>query len=239
LGHGQCRIIRSSHYFNLPDAARDQAVRLLNDYRKRMPEPPNSGFYEVHDACGRVSGIGSMGRLRYVVLVNGKGNKDARNVLLEFKEARPSAYDTYRQRETDAAALVARAERVIAMQRQTQGDSSPYLGFAIDGEKSFQVREVGPHDLRVDLKGLKDSSKLAGVSCVQAAILARAHARAVARAVDLSNPLAGLSDAEIFCQRVLAFVLAYADLVHRDWARFVGHRADLEKAEEWSAQPAA
>jgi uncharacterized protein (DUF2252 family) len=236
---GQRRIIRSSHYFNLPEVARAQTVRLLDDYRKRMPEPSNAGFYEIQDVCGRVSGIGSMGRLRYVALVNGKGNKDARNVLLEFKESRPSAYDVYRQRETDAAALLARAEQVVAMQRQFQGDSSPYLGFAVDGPLSFQVREVGPHDLRVDLKALKDSSKLASVSSVQAAILARAHAGAAARAVDLSNPLAGLSDADVFCQRVLAFVLAYGDLVHRDWARFVGHRADLEKAEEWSAQPAA
>src|SRR5262249_13817464 len=85
--HGQRRFKRSLHYFNLPDNERDQALRLVEDYRRRMPAPPAPDFYEVQDVCGRVAGIGSMGRLRYAVLVNGKGNRDARNVILEFKEA--------------------------------------------------------------------------------------------------------------------------------------------------------
>ncbi len=63
-----------------------------------MPPPDVADFYEVQDVCGRISGIGSMGRQRYVVLINGKGTREARNVLLEFKESLPSALDRYRQR---------------------------------------------------------------------------------------------------------------------------------------------
>src|SRR5262249_24318047 len=110
-GNGQRRILRSLHYFNITAPQREQALRLLTDYQKRFPEPPSEDFFEVEDACGRVAGIGSMGRFRYVVLVAGKGKRDARNVLIEFKEARPSAYVLYRQRETDPKALAARAER--------------------------------------------------------------------------------------------------------------------------------
>src|SRR5207302_1578393 len=130
-----------------------QAVRLLEDYRKRMPEPPAADYYEVEDVCGRVSGISSMGRLRYVVLLAGKGTEDGRNVLLEFKESHPSAYDVSRHRQEDAAEL---------------------------------------------------------------------------------------NEVEAFRQRILAFGLAYADLAQRDWKRFVGHRTDLERCEEWAAalQPA-
>src|SRR5206468_1160779 len=140
------QLVRSLHYFNLPEADKAQALRLLEDYRKRMPPPPSADFYQPEDACGRVSGIGSMGRHRYAVLVTGKGSKDAHNVLLEFKESRPSAYDLYRQRQTDEAALVARAGQVIAMQRASQAASSSRLGFAVDGGMSFQVRELGPRD---------------------------------------------------------------------------------------------
>ena len=67
----------------------------------------------------------------------------------------------------------------------------------------------------------------------QASILARTHGRAAARAVGVQNPLAELADTEAFCQRVLAFVLAYAGLVQRDWKRFVGHRGDLENVSGW------
>jgi uncharacterized protein (DUF2252 family) len=234
--HSQRRLKRSLHYFNLPDGERDQALRLLEDYRRRMPPPANEHFYDVQDVCGRVAGIGSMGRLRYAILLGGKGNKEARNVLLEFKEARPSAYDLYRQRDTDPTALAGRAERVIIVQRQSQSSSSPYLGFAVDGSMSFQAREIGPHDSRVDTKALKNSSRLEGLAQVQAAILARTHARAFGRAVGLPNPLAGLEDADLFCQRVLAFVLAYADLVQRDWKRFVGSRGELEDCQEWAGK---
>jgi uncharacterized protein (DUF2252 family) len=232
---GQRHLLRSARYFNLPEEERAQALRLLEDYRKRMQEPAAPNFYDVEDVCGRVSGIGSMGRFRYVVLLAGKGSKEARNVLLEFKEARPSAYDLYRQRQTDAAALLGRAERVIAMQRASQAASNQRLGFALDGGMSFQVRELGPHDRRLEVKELKNSADLREVVRVQAAILARTHARAATRVVGVANPLAELNERDAFCQRMLAFALAYADLAQRDWQRFVGHRADLEQCEKWAA----
>jgi uncharacterized protein (DUF2252 family) len=231
---GQRRLVRSLRYFNLPDEERAQALRLLEDYKKRLPGKPAKDFYEVNDACGRVSGIGSMGRFRYAVLVNGKGSADARNVLLEFKEARPSAYDVYRNRDTDDAALARRAERVITVQRASQASSNAYLGFAVDGAMSFQVRELGPHDARLDLKTLKTATALEAVAQVQGAVLARAHARAAGRAVGPANPLGELNDAEAFSQRVLAFALAYADQAHRDWGRFVGQRPELEDCAKWA-----
>jgi uncharacterized protein (DUF2252 family) len=229
--NGGRRLVRSLHYFNLPAEEREQAVRLVQDYRRRMPEPPTPDYYEVDDVCGRIAGIGSMGRLRYALLVHGKGSREARNVLLEFKEARPSAYDVYRQRATDAAALQGRAERVIRVQRESQAASNAYLGYALDGDKSFQVRQLGPHDSRVDTKALRKSNRLEGVSQVQAGILARTHARAAMRAVGVTNALAELVNAEAFCQRMLAFSLAYAGLVQRDWMRFVGQRAELESGQ--------
>src|SRR5262249_35181376 len=223
------------HYFNLPDEERDQALRLLGDYQQRNPDKAaNKDFYHVEDVCGRVSGIGSMGRLRYVVLVAGKGSAEGRNVLLEFKEARPSAYDLYRNRDKDPAALVARAERVITVQRQSQAASSSHLGFAVDGPLSFQAREIGPNDARVDTKRLATPALLEGVARVQAGILARTHARSAARAIGPTNPLAELADADVFCQRVLAFALAYADVTWRDWSKFLGSRAEIDDVAHWA-----
>jgi uncharacterized protein (DUF2252 family) len=229
------RLIRSTNYFNLKDAEREQALRLLADYRQRMPGGPGKDdYYAVEDVCGRVSGIGSMGRLRYVVLVTGKGCVEGRNVLLEFKEARPSAYDLYRHRETEPSALAGRAERVVSVQRHSQAASNQHLGFAVDGGQSFQVRQLGPQDARVNTKALPPG----GLECVvrvQASILARVHARSAMRAVGPANPLAELADADAFCQRVLAFALVYADVVQRDWTCFVGARAEVENVEAWAA----
>ena len=230
------RLTRAARYFNLPDAERAQAERLLADYLHRRGQADDKGFFHIEDVCGRVSGIGSMGRLRYLLLLSGKGSADGRNVLMEFKEARPSAYDLYRNRDADAAALTARAERVITIQRLSQAASSDRLGFAVDGGASFQAREIGPQDARVELKALGATALLAGVVRVQAQILARIHARAATRAIGPTNPLAELADADAFCQRALCFTLGYADIVQRDWSRFVGARADLDNVSGWSAK---
>src|SRR5262249_32109586 len=149
-------------------------------------------------------------------------------VLLEFKESRPSAYDVYRGRETSPRALKARAERVAAVQGQSQAASSGFLGFALDGDMSFQAREISPHAARVEANALRRATEVAAVPRVQGSILARIHARAAARAIGATNPLAELADADVFAQRVLAFALGYADLARRDWTRFVGARADLD-----------
>jgi uncharacterized protein (DUF2252 family) len=207
---------------------------LLADYRKRAPRGEDDAYFKVEDVCGRVAGIGSMGRFRYAVLIDGKGSADARNVLLEFKESRPSAYDLYRNRETGEAALTARAQHVVKMQQESQAAASEFLGYAVDGGLSFQAREIGPPDARVDSKSLKSAALWAGVARVQASVLARVHARAATRAVGSANPLAELDDPNAFCQRVLAFALGYADVTTRDWTRFVGARAQIEDVASWA-----
>jgi uncharacterized protein (DUF2252 family) len=235
LKNGRRRILRSTHYFNLTDAERDQAVRLLADYRARLPNPVKAkDYYNVEDVCGRVSGIGSMGRLRYVVLITGKGTAEGRNVLIEFKEARQSAYDLCRDRATGPDSLAKRAERVIAMQRLSQAVASAHLGYAVDGDKSFQAREIGPSYARVDTRSLETPELLHSVGRAQGALLARVHGRSAQRAVGPTNPLAEFADPNAFCQNVLAFALGYADQVRRDYARFIGMRAEIENVSNWT-----
>jgi uncharacterized protein (DUF2252 family) len=232
---GQRRLHRSVRYFNLPPDEHDRAERLLASYlRNQDQEKEAKDYYAIEDVCGRVSGIGSMGRFRYAVLVAGKGNAEAKNLLLEFKEARPSAYDLYRRRDTDAAALLARAARVIEVQRLSQAATNRHLGHATDGPLSFQVRELGPQDARLDPGVWKTAAVAEGVAKVQANILARIHARAAARAVGVANPLAELAEAEAFCQRVLSFTLGYADVARRDWQLFAGARAQLDDVSKWA-----
>src|SRR5205823_60224 len=99
--------------FNVGDAERERAVRLLADYRTRHARPDvDADYYKPLDVAGRVSGVGSMGRLRYVVLMRGKPGDGPRNVLLEFKESLPSAFDVVRGRAGGPEVLAKRAEQV-------------------------------------------------------------------------------------------------------------------------------
>jgi uncharacterized protein (DUF2252 family) len=223
---GGRRFKRSSRYFELPAEERNLVQRLLEDYRKRMPPAPNDHFYDVQDICGRIAGNGSMGRLRYAVLINGKGSAEARNVILEFKEAYPSAYDLCLGRRPDEEALCRRAEQVVTMQRRSQRACNRHLGYALNGSQSFQVREIGPYEQRVDHRSVKGITRFEELTAVQGRILARIHRAALFRAGAGSKPLAGMDAA--YQQRVLAFALAYADIVRKDWEEFVKRRQELE-----------
>ena len=118
------------------------------------------------------------------------------------------------------------------MQRLSQAASNRYLGGALDGGRSFQVRQLGPLDARLDTKSIRPAD-LDDLGRIQMGILARVHARSAGRAVGPSNALAEFADAEAFRQRVLALVLGYAEGVHADYKRFVGARSELDRVEEW------
>ena len=228
------RLLRSAHYFNLPDDERQRVLRLLDDYRRRPGPEVKEGYYAVEDACGRVSGIGSMGRFRYAVLLAGKGSDEARNVLLEFKESLPSSLDTARGTAPPAEAFQGHAEHVVEMQRKSQPAHNPHLGIAVDGGVSFQARELGPADGRVVSRALKTGTLLEGLARVQGAVLARIHARGALASVGPARPLAEVEDVDAFAGRVLAFALNYADQVGRDFKHFTGARADLENVAGWA-----
>ncbi|MSU79201.1 MAG: DUF2252 domain-containing protein [Gemmataceae bacterium] len=232
---GERRIKRSlQKYYNLSEVETAQVIRLVADLQKQwIDRDLPKRFFDLHDICGRISGIGSMGRHRYVALVSGKGHAEKKNVLLEFKESRPSAYDAARGRTTTASALLARAENVIACQRQSQAAPSPYLGSAVDGAMSFQVREISPHAERIDWKKLKSPNQFIEVMRAHGAILGRIHLRSSMRYQGPVNPLPELDNIERFRQRVLAFALTYADVAWRDWQRFRSALGDLKKVETW------
>jgi uncharacterized protein (DUF2252 family) len=214
---GGRRFVRSAKYFTLPDDQAAQAARLVEDYRKRIGLDHEPAFFAVEDVAGRVAGIGSMGRFRYAALIAGKG--EGKGVLLEFKESMPSAYDTGRGREKGAAALKKRAEAVVGMMRRSQSASNKYLGWAIDGGQSFQVRQLGPHDQRAETNELKPGS-MEELARMQACILARVHAKASLSSPGPSATPEELSDPALFIQRVLAFGIACADQACRDHAAF-------------------
>ncbi len=221
---GRRHLIRSAKYYTLPDDQAAQAARLVEDYRARSALGHGPAFFAVEDVAGRVSGIGSMGRLRYVVVIAGKG--DGKNVLLEFKESLPSAYDVCRGRELDDAAPARRAGQVAAMMRRTQAATNKYIGWALDGGQSFQVRQLGPHDARAETRGLKPGA-MEGLARMQAAILARVHARCATGTAGPSVTPAELAEPDLFIQRVLAFALACADQACRDHSAFKAAASSL------------
>lgn len=222
------RRFKGERYFRLRPEHEAQVRRLHRDYCSRRKGERE--FFEVEDVCGRVAGCGSLGRLRYGVLVRGEGPKEAREVILEYKESLPSAFDEARGRNLGAAARRNRARDVVAATRLFQKGTDPFLGYAADGAFSFQVRQVGPREFRLAGDALTGGHQFRETASAYGAYLAASHRRANGtRAFRVLREAVG-TRREAFISRTMPFAMAYAEQVEDDWRAFLKNRKRLEQA---------
>lgn len=221
------RRFKGDRYFPLEPRHERQALRLHADHVSRRREGPDP--FEVEGVRGRIGGCGSLGRLCYVVLVAGDGPKEAREIILEYKESLPSALDEARSRGLDAASRRERAKAVARATRRFQGTSDAYLGYAVDGAQSFQVRQSGPREFRLD------ADALTGRQFRETAASYGAHLAASHRRANGAGIFGLLRDAvgrrrEAFIRRTMSFALAYAEQVEEDWHVFLKRKSDVMRA---------
>ena len=109
--------------------------------------------------------------------------------------------------------------------RAFQEQSDPFLGFAVDGASSFQVRQLGPRDARLDGDALAAGHLFRETASSYGAELAAAHRRANRGVVAPLLREATGGHPEAFLRRTLSFALAYAQQAEEDWRVFLKHRA--------------
>ena len=166
--------------------------------------------YEVIDLGHKVVGVGSVGLLAWVLLLQGR---DADDILtLQVKQAQHSVLEPY----TAPSAYGQMGERVVEGQRLMQAASDSFLGW-VTGKlgREYYVRQLR------DMKWSPDPSRFTPQSLASYAelcghVLARAHAR-TGDAIAIS---AYLGRAATFDEAVREFSLAYADQVVSDFAEF-------------------
>jgi uncharacterized protein (DUF2252 family) len=131
--------------FTPPDE-REQVRNHLELFAQKQKDP---AFYHVLDIADRISGMGSLGVKRYVVLVSGRGTPDE-NFLIDIKEARPSS--PARLLSPPQIPWINDAERVVTLQRTLQAIPPALLTSLRIGERSFGLKELQPIEHRVNLE---------------------------------------------------------------------------------------
>lgn len=131
--------------FSTPENERKQVCAHLERFAKEQQDP---GFYKILDIADRISGMGSLGVKRYVVLIEGRGAPDE-NFLLDIKEARPSS--PARSLALPQPLWLNDAERVVMLQRMVQAISPALLTSFQIGDRSFGLKELQESDHRVNL----------------------------------------------------------------------------------------
>ena len=193
------------------DAATRQAVAdTVRGYAAGRLQ--GEGYYQVKDVAERIAGVASLGRYRYIALIEGPTASPGDDVVLELKEALPSASGLGKGQDD--------ASRVLQAYRYFLPEADPLLGMAKFRGQGMLVREHQPAKGGVELADLKSKSDFSAF-LEDAALVA---ARTLARSGQGSRILAEMASAEDLEQRVGSIAAEYVRQVESDYKAFTKGR---------------
>jgi uncharacterized protein (DUF2252 family) len=196
------------------DLMRKHVTKMFRRYRETLPEERRVILdrYQLIDVARKVVGVGSVGTRCDVALLMA-GEHDP--MLLQFKEALPSALEPY----AGKSQYRNHGERVVTGQRMLQSASDVFLGWTRDEEgRDYYFRQLRDMKMKIDLETMTKGDWLEYVE-ICGWTLARAHARTGDAAL-ISGYLGKNSS---FDSALAQLADSYADQAERD-------HATLEKA---------
>lgn len=166
--------------------------------------------YTPIDIGHKVVGVGSVGLLAFVALMQGRDEDDL--LVLQFKQAVSSVLEPF----TEPSQWPTHGRRVVAGQRLMQAATDAFLGWTTGPHgASYYVRQLRDMKWSPDIATMTTEG-LAAYAGICGAALARAHARA-GDSVAIS---AYLGSSERFDRSMQEFALAYAEQSLSDYQRY-------------------
>lgn len=175
---GKRRLIKADGRKALPASSKQHdAVRAL--MARFAAGEPNPDFYEVLDVARRISGNGSLGLDRYVILVRGKGTVDTHD-LLDLKQAAPSSLAGHTPMAQPKWAD--EAQRIVAIQRRVQAVPVAFLHEVQLHRQAYVLRDLQPSQDRAALAASEpDPGRAERLLTVMGQIVAWAQLRSSGR----------------------------------------------------------
>ncbi|WP_250519066.1 DUF2252 domain-containing protein [Caballeronia sp. ATUFL_M1_KS5A] len=187
-------------------SAFDNYLQTLSSERRQL-----IAQYALHDIAFKVVGVGSVGTFCLVMLLIDSHGKP---LFLQVKEARPSVISRFFK----AGDTVHQGERVVNGQRLLQAASDSFLGWTTGpAGREFYFRQL--RDMKVSAEVERMSSTiLQGYARICGWALARAHAKASGKAVEIA---AYLGNGNRFADALTEYAFAYAEQNQKDYDTFV------------------
>jgi uncharacterized protein (DUF2252 family) len=184
--------------------------KMWSEYLGSLPEERRIllSRFRPADSALRVGGVGSVGTVCTIVLLEGSAEDDA--LILQQKEAGQSVLETHLGKQV----YVNPAQRVVVGQRLMQASSDIFLGWnqGLRTSNHYYWRQLKDMKGSVEVADL-DETGLATYLGVCSVCLARAHAR-TSDAAKIDGYL-GKNDS--FDEAIADFAMAYADQTERDY----------------------
>jgi uncharacterized protein (DUF2252 family) len=209
----------------VPNSSERQRFQEIIDRYQEENDVPDTrgGHFEVLDvAIKRGSGTASLGLDRYWVLIDGRTQDHADDVILELKQERPSALHGLAPR-SDLVEDDKQSTRVVKSQHvHVMGGDKYYGEVEIDGE-GFMVRERSPFKEDIDTEDL-DDDELEDYAAICGRTLAQAHARSDEDTGimegDAEKRILSSISRDLFAHDVVRFAKKATKRVYKDWKLF-------------------
>ncbi|TMB27168.1 MAG: DUF2252 domain-containing protein [Deltaproteobacteria bacterium] len=214
------RIADSEKFARVDPQWSERAREAFADYLEHLkqlkaPDPPRG---DVLDVAYRFKGTGSLGRLRFTLLVGQRGERR----LVEMKEARQSAMDQALGKGPEGE----RARVQTAAIRRLQGDPWPRVAATRLGGIQTLARENEPEEEKIGRELLaKDDGQLLSYARQCGRVLARLHAR-----VNAPVLLGAAWDRAETAHAAVEFAERYAVQVEADQKKFVAAKEQVSRA---------
>ena len=194
------------------DSSRQMIQAMYEEYRERLLIDRAELLSRYHwvDAGHKVVGVGSVGLLAFVLLLQGRDEDDL--LVLQIKQAVASVLEPY----TSTSVYPSHGQRVVSGQRIIQAATDAFLGYTDGPERSYYVRQLrdmkwSPDPLEMTPEAYSTYAGLCG------AALARAHCRSG----DSVALAAYLGSGDTFDRAIQEFSNAYTQQNERDYHAYM------------------
>ena len=230
---GSVRTFQTSSQLVAPDAAtRAAIVSGMTGYIASISSAKRyaSSYYTVKDVRQKLgSGIGSLGKLRYYLLIEGPSASTSDDVIIEMKQSIASSIAQIAGGRMPASSYAYNEGcRVARTSKAQQINADVLVGCNQVGGIDYFLHEKSPFQQDFDTTALSSSGKLSTAANYLGMALASAHALAdqdydaavVSYSIDKQVSDA-VTSPTAFKTEVLNFAYDYATQVNLDWQAFV------------------
>lgn len=227
LTNAELRVLPAATYSAMVTAVGNYVYTIASSKRYA------ASYYTVKDVRLKLgSGVGSLGRARYYVLIEGPTSSQSDDVILQVKQQSPSVVAIAAPGALPAYAYESHeGQRAARSMKASLSQTERLVGWTTLGGSPYLVREKSPYEADVDLAKLDSLAKWTAAVQYMGKVLAKSHAMADK---DYDATLSPYSmDKEIddaiysksgFKDEIVLFATRYAQQVELDWQAFVNAR---------------
>ena len=205
-------------HFEIEPSLKRELAHHITDWIINNSDGPYN--YEVRDIAFRLAGTGSVGLKRYAFLLESV-NKPGKYLLVDMKQARPSALTPYVQ--IPQPKWASDAERVVAVQTRMQNIPPALLSHSTFHGQSYLIQEMQPVKDSINFNMIRDRYRdIYQVIDDMAMLTASAQLRSSGRqGAAIADDLINFGQDDQWQNVILKYAFDYAAKVKTDYKKFL------------------